>query len=57
VEFNIFRYSKKGGGLLMEQYAQRAYGKDVREFLIKLKSERQRLVDLMAKGGLKKTRK
>jgi hypothetical protein len=57
VEFSIFRYSKKGGGLLMEQYARRAYGKDVREFLVKLKSERQRLVDLMAKGGLKKTRK
>lgn len=57
VEFSIFRYSKKGRGLLMEQYAQRAYGADVREFLVKLKSERQRLVDLMAKGGLKKTRK
>ncbi len=57
VEFNIFRYTKKSGGLLMEQYSQRAYGDDVREFLIKLKSERQRLVNLMAKSGLKKTRK
>ena len=57
VEFNIFRYTKKGKGLLMEQYAQRAYGNDVREFLIKLKSERQRLVNLMAKRGLKKTKK
>lgn len=57
VEFNIFRYTKKGGGLLMEQYAQRAYGNDARDLLIKLKSERQRLVDLMAKRGLKKTRK
>ncbi|MEX1117224.1 MAG: hypothetical protein WEB60_00380 [Terrimicrobiaceae bacterium] len=57
VEFNIFRYSKKGGGLQMEQYAQRAYGNDVREFLIKLKTERQRLVNVMAKRGLKKTRK
>ncbi len=57
VEFNIFRYTKKGRGLLMEQYAQRAYGNDARDFLIKLKTERQRLVDLMAKRGLKKTRK
>jgi hypothetical protein len=59
IEFNIFRYSRQSGGkgLLLQQYAQRAYGDDSTAFLEKLKTERQRLVDVMAKTGLKKTKK
>lgn len=55
VEFNVFLYSKKsGGGLLAKQYAVRAYG-DPTEFLKKLKTERTRLVELMAKGDFRVT--
>jgi len=54
IEFNIFRYSKlaKNKGLLLQQYAQRAYGDKTTDFLSSLKSERQRLVNLMVKDGL-----
>jgi hypothetical protein len=54
IEFNIFRYSKlaKNKGLLLQQYAQRAYGDKTTDFLASLRSERQRLVNLMVKDGL-----
>lgn len=54
IEFNIFRYSKlaKNKGLLLQQYAQRAYGDKTNAFLASLGSERQRLVNLMVKDGL-----
>ncbi len=59
IEFNIFRYSKlaKNKGLLLQQYAQRAYGDKTTAFLASLKGERQRLVNLMVKDGLIKQKK
>jgi hypothetical protein len=52
VEFNIFKYAKKdGGGLIAQQYALREY-KDTASFLKALKTERTRLIGLMAKSGL-----
>jgi hypothetical protein len=53
VEFNIFKYSKQaGGGLRAEQYALREYD-ETEEFLRGLRPVRERLVELMASGGLK----
>ena len=53
VEFNVFRYSKKPeGGLIAQQYAIREY-KDPPGFLRKLKPIRIRLVNEMAKDGLR----
>lgn len=55
-EFNLFRYGKRdGGGVVAQQYALRHYG-DAGEFLRGLKAERTRLVELMAKEGLKAAR-
>ena len=52
-EFNLFRYGKRdGGGVVAQQYALRAYG-DASPFLRHLKTERTRLLDAMAKDGLK----
>lgn len=52
-EFNLFRYGKReGGGVVAQQYALRRYG-DAADFLRGLKAERVRLVDLMAKEGLR----
>ena len=52
-EFNLFRYGKRdGGGVVAQQYALRAYG-DAGDFLRGLKAERKRLVELMAKEGLR----
>lgn len=52
-EFNLFRYGRReGGGVVAQQYALRHYG-DATEFLRGLKAERTRLVELMAKEGLK----
>ncbi len=52
-EFNLFRYGKReGGGIVAQQYALRRYG-DAGDFLRGLKAERVRLVDLMAKEGLR----
>jgi hypothetical protein len=52
-EFNVFRYEKRpGGGIISQQYAQRAYGADSESFLKNLRPVRQRLIDLMAKDGL-----
>ena len=51
-EFNVFRYGKRdGGGLVAQQYAMRVYG-DAGDFLRKLRDERPRLLDAMAKTGL-----
>ena len=56
VEFNLFRYGKRdGGGVVAQQYALRAYG-DASDFLRRLKSERPKLLDAMAKGGLQAAR-
>jgi len=56
VEFNLFRYGKRdGGGVVAQQYALRAYG-DPGDFLRRLKSERPKLVDAMAKAGLEARR-
>jgi hypothetical protein len=55
-EFNLFRYGKRdGGGVVAQQYALRAYG-DATAFLRALKAERVRLLDLMAKEGLRAAR-
>jgi hypothetical protein len=55
-EFNLFRYGKRdGGGVVAQQYALRAYG-DATDFLRGLKAERVRLLDLMAKEGLRAAR-
>ena len=55
-EFNLFRYGKRdGGGVVAQQYALRAYG-DATTFLRGLKAERVRLLDLMAKEGLRAAR-
>jgi len=55
-EFNLFRYGKRdGGGVVAQQYAIRVYG-DAGDFLRGLKAERPRLVDVMAKDGLKPAR-
>jgi len=52
-EFNVFRYGvRDGGGVVAQQYAIRVYG-DAGDFLRGLKAERPRLVDVMAKEGLK----
>lgn len=52
-EFNLFRYGRReGGGVVAQQYALRVYG-DATAFLRGLKAERVRLVDLMAKEGLR----
>ena len=52
-EFNLFRYGKRdGGGVIAQQYALRVYG-DATAFLRALKAERVRLVELMAKEGLR----
>ena len=52
-EFNVFRYGKRdGGGVVAQQYALRAYG-DAGDFLRGLKAERPKLIDTMAKEGLK----
>lgn len=53
-EFNVMKYSKfSGGGLVMQQYALRAYGDDVMPFMKNLKSLRTGLVDKMASEGIK----
>lgn len=53
-EFNVFLYEKRpGGGLISQQYALRAYGDDSVEFLKNLRPLRERLVELMAKDGLR----
>lgn len=55
-EFNLFRYGKRDdGGVVAQQYALRVYG-DATAFLRALKAERARLVDLMAKEGLRAAR-
>lgn len=55
-EFNLFRYGKRdGGGVVAQQYALRVYG-DATTFLQGLKAERARLLDAMAKDGLKAAR-
>ena len=55
-EFNVFMYEKRaGGGLISQQYALRAYGDDSKAFLKNLRPVRERLVELMAKDGLKLT--
>ena len=55
-EFNLFRYGKRaGGGVVAQQYAMRAYG-DATAFLGDLKKERRRLLDAMAKEGLRAAR-
>jgi len=54
-EFNVFKYAKarKGGGIVISQYARRSYGDEAREaFFAELKRERPRLVELMAKAEL-----
>ena len=56
VEFNLFRYGRReGGGVVAHQYAKRAYG-DPGDFLRRLKTERPKLVDEMAKNGLRPAR-
>jgi hypothetical protein len=53
IEFDVFKYQKlRAGGLVAYQYALRAYGKDGAAFLKTLKTERVRLDNLMATGGL-----
>ena len=55
-EFNLFRYgTRDAGGVVAQQYALRVYG-DAAEFLRRLKAERLRLLDIMAKDGLKAAR-
>lgn len=55
-EFDLFRYGKRdGGGVVAQQYALRVYG-DATAFLRALKAERARLLDLMAKEGLRAAR-
>lgn len=55
-EFNVFRYgTSDGGGVVAQQYALRVYG-DAGDFLRGLKAERPRLLDVMAKEGLKAAR-
>jgi hypothetical protein len=55
-EFNVFRYGRRdGGGVVAQQYALRAYG-DATVFLQGLKGQRKRVVDAMAKDGLRATR-
>jgi len=55
-EFNIFRYGKRdGGGVVAQQYAIRVYG-DATTFLRGLKAERVRLLNAMAKDGLRAAR-
>ena len=55
-EFNLFRYGKRdGGGVVAQQYAIRVYG-DATTFLRGLKAERVRLLNAMAKDGLKAAR-
>ena len=55
-EFNLFRYRKReGGGVVAQQYALRVYG-DATAFLRGLKAERTRLLDVMAKEGLRAAR-
>jgi len=50
VEFNVWKYRKNpDGGLVALQFAQRCYDKDPEAFFKKLRSERLRLVALMAK--------
>ncbi|HWB58100.1 MAG TPA: hypothetical protein VG733_01350, partial [Chthoniobacteraceae bacterium] len=52
-EWNVMKYDKaKDGGTVVYQYALRAYGEKITDFLKGLKDERIRLVDLMAKDGL-----
>jgi hypothetical protein len=52
VEFNVWKYRRRdGGGLVAHQYALRDY-RDPKEFLRGLRPVRQRLVRLMAEGGL-----
>jgi hypothetical protein len=52
VEFNVWKYRRRdGGGLVAHQYALRDY-RDPKGFLRKFKPVRERLVRLMAKGGL-----
>jgi len=52
-EFNLFRYGRRdGGGTVAQQYALRVYG-DAAGFLRGLKAERPRLIDAMAKDGLR----
>ncbi|MFI4924758.1 MAG: hypothetical protein ACHQJ7_06390 [Vicinamibacteria bacterium] len=55
-EFNLFRYgTRDAGGVVAQQYALRVYG-DAGNFLRGLKAERVRLLDVMAKDGLKAAR-
>lgn len=55
-EYNVFKYSQRdGGGVVAEQYALRAYGKqDIEAFLKKLPEVRSRVLDEMAATGLEK---
>ncbi|CAG0982762.1 hypothetical protein BURK1_01833 [Burkholderiales bacterium] len=56
IEFNLFRYGRRdGGGTVAQQYALRHYG-EATAFLRGLKAERPRLVDLMAREGLRAAR-
>ena len=55
-EFNLFRYGMRdAGGVVAQQYALRVYG-DAGDFLRGLRAERKRLLELMAKDGLKAAR-
>jgi len=55
-EFNLFRYgTRDAGGVVAQQYALRVYG-DAGDFLRGLRAERKRLLELMAKEGLKASR-
>ena len=55
-EFNLFRYgTRDAGGVVAQQYALRVYG-DAGDFLRGLRAERKRLIELMAKDGLKAAR-
>jgi len=52
VEFNVFRYGRNPqGGVIAQQYALRRY-ENPSDFLAAFKSERQRLVNMMATRGL-----
>jgi len=52
VEFNLFRYGRHpNGGVIVQQYALRRY-ENTSGFLAAFKSERQRLVNMMATRGL-----
>lgn len=54
VEFDVFHIAKDGkNGIKAQQYARRAYGKEMEKFLAALPDERLRLLNFMATKGLK----